>query len=125
MQMSAIVEGVKVIGGGAAAGYLDTKFSEKKLAGQGLGTVLAVAGVAAGLTLKSRIAKHALDIGWGAAAFEAGKAVQNKIVGVSGVRGVGRFGGVRGVGALPASHRPLTQVELDAMFNRAMYRSAA
>jgi len=126
MQMSAIVEGLKVVGGGAAAGFLDTKFSDKKVAGQGLGTVLAIAGVAAGLTLKNRIAKHGLDVGWGAAAFEAGKLVQNRIVGVAGVRGqgVGRFAGIRGVGALPAQTRPLSQLELDAMFQRSMYRAA-
>lgn len=125
-RMSAIVELATEVGGGAAAGFLDTKFQDKKIAGQGLGTVLAVAGIAAGISgIGGRLSKHALRIGAGAAAFEAGKLVQNKTLGVSGVRGVRGFAGVGRVGALPAQQQPLTAWELDRMFAGVHSRRAA
>ena len=126
-RMQEIVGIATQVGGGALAGYLDTKFSDKKVAGQGLGTVAAIAGIGAGLALKSTIAKHALRIGTGAAAFEAGKLVQNKVLGVSGVRGYGvrGLGGVRGVASLPTGQRPLSATDLDAHLAYMRARQAA
>jgi len=125
MRSGAILDVGIIVAGGAAAGFADAKFPDKKIGPAGPGTILAVAGIAAGLTLRGRMSSYALEIGKGAAAFEIGKMVANKTAGsVSGVRGVR---GVRGVaGTLPQGRHPLTQEELNAVLanQRATARAA-
>ena len=125
MRTGAILDVGMIVAGGAAAGFVDSKFPDKKVGPAGPGTILAIAGIAAGLTLKGKMSAYALEIGKGAAAFEVGKIVANKTAGVSGVRGVR---GVRGVaGTLPMGRHPLTQEELNAVLanQRAAARVAA
>lgn len=111
MRTGAILDTAILVGGGAAAGFLDSKMADKRVAGQGLGTVLAVAGIGIGLSgIGGKYGAKALQLGAGAAAFEVGKLVANKVSGgaTAGVRGVR---GVRGVAGLPAPRRPLSAEE--------------
>jgi hypothetical protein len=117
------------VGGGAAAGYLDGAMADKQIAGQGLGTVLAIGGIALGITgIGGKYGGYALKLGTGAAAFEVGKLVLKKTAGgaTAGVRGVRGIAGVRGVAGLPAARRPLTPDEWQAMTEnlRAAQRAA-
>ena len=114
MRTGAILDTAIQVGGGAAAGFLDSKMADKRIAGQGLGTVLAVAGIAVGLSgIGGRYGAKALQLGTGAAAFEVGKLVANRVSGgaTAGVRGVRGVGYVRGVAGLPAPRRPLSAEE--------------
>lgn len=104
--MSKILETGIEIGGGAGAGYLDAKFPDKKIANQGLGTVLAAGGLLYGFLGKGKLSKLALELGGGAAAFEVGKLVANKTA-------PGSVSGVRGVrGALPRGTHVVTASEI-------------
>lgn len=106
-----IIETVAEVGGGAAAGYLDTKYADKKVGGLNLGTVLAIVGVGVGVTGigGKKISHYAREIGGGAAAFELGKLVAEKTAKSmsqsSGSSLALRSGRVAGVGALPSSSR--------------------
>jgi len=105
-------------GGGAAAAYLDTKMADKKLGPLSLGAALAIVGVGVGIAgIGGRMSGYALKLGTGAAAFEVGKLVANKVSGgaTAGVRGVRGIAGVRGTQALPVARRALSPEEWDAV----------
>jgi hypothetical protein len=109
--------------GGALAGYLDTKYADKKLGGMSYGTVFAFAGVAAGLLGSSMpggadFGNYLREAGGGAGAFEIGKIVAErtaKSMQQSGTATQAQLRGrVSGVGALPMGRAPLTQQSLQA-----------
>ncbi len=118
MRTGAILDVALQVGGGAAAGYLDSKMADKKVGPLSLGAVVALGGIGLGLSgIGGRWGGKALQIGTGAAAFEVGKIVAQRVSGgaTAGVRGVRGIAGVRGVAGLPAPRRPLTSEEWTAM----------
>lgn len=100
------------IGGGAAAGYLDSKYPGFTVGGKqiGAGTAFAAGGLALGiLGIGGRWGRYAGDLGAGAAAFEVGKMVAEKSGGPAQASQL--RSGVRGVGALPRG-RAVSQAEI-------------
>jgi hypothetical protein len=96
------------VGGGAAAGFLDAKYADKTLwkGGPGYGTALAAGGLAIGiLGIGGKYGHWAGDVGAGAAAFEVGKMVAQKTAPAT-------SSAVRGVGALPAGGRRVSQGDI-------------
>lgn len=121
MRSGAILDVGLACGGGAAAAFVDAKFPDKKLGPLGPGAIIAVAGVGIGIALSGkggRMGKMLAEVGSGAAAFEVGKMVANKVAGgaTAGVRGVRGIAGVRGMPGLPTGRRPLTPEESQAVF---------
>ncbi len=115
MRTGAILDVAVTCGGGAAAGYLDSRHADKKVGPLKPGELAALAGIGIGLTgIGGKYGAKALQFGIGAAAFEVGLRVA-AMPATAGVRGVRGIAGVRGVQGLPAPRRPLTSEEWTAM----------
>jgi len=107
--------------GGALAGYLDTKYADRKLGGLSYGTVFAFAGVACGLLGSSMpggadLGNYLREAGGGAGAFELGKIVAERTAKSMAQSGQSQAlrGRVAGVGALPMGRGPVTSKGLEA-----------
>jgi hypothetical protein len=80
-----------VVGGGAAAGYIDGAYPEAELGGINAGLVLGAAGTIVGLAdWAGRASPYIGDVGEGMLAYEIGKRVRDKTAG--GTSGVGAGG---------------------------------
>ena len=68
-----VTDFLATVGGGAAAGFVDTKFADKQIAGLAPGVIAGVALSGVGLMVKSKFAGPALAAGEGMLAYEAGR----------------------------------------------------
>ncbi|HEU5316784.1 MAG TPA: hypothetical protein VFX49_11785 [Chloroflexota bacterium] len=103
-------------GGGALAGYLETRFPEKKALGLSMGALVAIGGIGIDLANvgPSRVQHYAGEIGAGAAAYVVGRIVAEKTAKQqsSSTQTAALRSGVRGVGALPAGRNVVTAEQL-------------
>lgn len=110
-----ILESCAEAGGGGLAGFLDTKYADKKVGGLNLGTCFALAGLAVGVTgVAGKYSAYIREAGGGASAYELGKIVAERTAKSQSTSKVA------GVGALPGRSVTAQQLQQSLAALRAM-----
>lgn len=102
------------LAGGGAAGFLDTKFADRKVLGMTPGQALGVGLVGFALTpfAKGKAKTYALEVGGGALSYEVGKLAADRTAKAMSSSSSTTQGSTAGVGALPRGSRVVSQAEL-------------
>lgn len=106
-KLGKVVKTLAAVSAGGAAGYMDAKWSSKKVAGQNLGTVVGITCALLGVTkLAKSYSPLLLSAGEGMLAYEVGRMAHEKTVkSMTGTAGVGQIGATSAPQSLPAPSR--------------------
>lgn len=111
------------LAGGGLAGLADVEMSQHMPLGLPVGAIGGLAAVAVGFFAKGKVGEHAMNVGQGALAFEAGTAVVNRVLAAKATASQSVAGLPMGRPQVLPGQRPVTADALRSHFAR-MHQAA-